>query len=888
VEQPEQHAASIGRVIDGRYRIDEILGQGGMGVVVRARDQRLDRDVALKLLRAQAVGDTQARARLLREAHAMAAFTHPCVVPVHDAGETDDGGAFLVMDLVLGETVRRKLGGPWPIADRLRALVDVARALSAAHRAGLIHRDVKPDNLMVRADGRVVLLDFGIVRVARRDGQSTAPGTLTDPDAMIGTLAYMSPEQAHAAPIDGRSDQFSLGVTAFEVLTGAHPWPGDAAAQLVALLTEPAPTVSSRAPVPAALDAVLARAMAKDPGQRYPSMEALADAIEAATAEAMTAALAKTEAAKTPRPSGETPPATQPAPAAPKRGLARWWAGLVALGLVAAALGAAAVVVERRKAAVARVMSPAPSASAPPTWTPDELAAGTTNPEARAAFLAGLQALRNADGGGALRAMDKARTLDPGYGAAHLWAASMRTGDDLVKARAEFEKAVALRATLSAPNQALFSALQPCIQNEPPDRAACVAANEAAARASPGSPYLWFQLGFFRYLEGPSAAVVADMDRALAADPAYLPPLMLKADALTYLGRFDEALAADNRCLEIAKTAEGCLIGRMQVHAQRGDCAAVESNARAWRAVASAEPSVYLWLARAAIARRAPPETVQDLVAQGAARLTASDPGNAPLYTAHAAVWRGDFDAVRRALAEAAPIVAPLPDQETHYWLRWLEVDLALETGAQAEAVRIAEDTLRRKDAWLPNPRNEDFAMGADMEPYLVDVLREAGKLPAPEAAARRKAWLDAWRGRASAFWHPYLWLKAHAAWAHDAEEAREALATLPPSGIPPLYPHSYPLPDAGLGRMYLLLGRAGEALPYLRRAAQGCNGLDDPFGYVRAAVPLGEALEKTGDREGACRAYQGVIDQWGKATPRSVTAEQARARAKAAGCPAR
>lgn len=136
-------------------------------------------------------------------------------------------------------------------------------------------------------------------------------------------------------------------------------------------------------------------------------------------------------------------------------------------------------------------------------------------------------------------------------------------------------------------------------------------------------------------------------------------------------------------------------------------------------------------------------------------------------------------------------------------------------------------------------------------------------------------------------FFRPYLWLKT-ASLVDDEAEARQAISTLPEGGAPQFFWVARPFPFAGIGKMYLLTGRASEALPYLRRAAEGCTGAEYPIGYVRAAVPLGQALEKTGDRDGACRAYRSVSQRWGAATPRSVTAERARSLARAAGCPER
>lgn len=913
----------IGRVVGERYRIAALLGAGGMGIVARARDERLGRDVALKLLDAKAVGNAQARERMLREARAMAAFTHPSVAHVYDAGETDDGGAYLVMELVDGETVRRKIGEAWTAPERMSALVDVARALGAVHRAGLVHRDVKPENLMVRNDGRVVLLDFGIVRVTDNGSSSVA---LTGEGTAIGTLAYMSPEQAYGGAVDGRSDQFSFGLTAFEVLTGSHPWPAPtASAQLAAILTEPAPAVSSRTPAFAALDSVLARALAKSVDERYATMEELASALEqaaraiwapesagqlrahVATPDALAETVGVSAAARPLVRSGSDAtsvhaPGSATAGSAtagieaattprPRRWIPLLFAAAILVG-VASMLWPPPPAPQGAAPSAASASAPSPGASATAGLSQamlEDLASGSSNAEARTAFMAGRQALHDGDGSGAIRAFEKAIALDPGFGAAHLWLSdTWASGGELIRARASFEKVAPLRASLNASNAALARAIQPCVQTEPPDAQVCIASLDAAVRASPDNAYLWYRLGTARAEAWqPLERVLADAEHALDLDPTFVPPMALKGQLLAYLGRLDEALAVFGRCSELAPAAQSCAEQRLVIEGLRGDCKALEIDAQRWRAVASDEPNVYFYLATAAIARRAPPEVAEGFMAQAVARWPPGMRWGIAYNEAMNAAGRGNFESARASLAEADRLAKTSPDQETHYLIRWGQVDLALEIGDRAEAVRIAEDTLRTKDSWAPNPRNEDAAIGGDMEPYFVDVLRESGALSAAEASRRHEAWSARWRGRVDPFFLPYLWLKT-ASLVDDETEARQALATLPKSGIPPFFPIARPFPFAGIGRMYLLAGRAGESLSFLRRAAEGCVGTENPVAYVRAAVSLGQALEETGDHDGACRAYRSVIERWGAAKPRSQTSEKARALARAAGCPER
>lgn len=272
-----------GTLLAARYRLADVIGQGGMGVVYRARDERLGRDVAVKTLEADKQDDGDARARLLREARATGRVEHAGIVKIFDAGETPDGDVFLVMELVRGKTVR-ELAKAGIARDRVvRIVSETAKALALAHRAGLVHRDVKPENVMVRDDGGVVLLDFGVVKSnsaelaeTMRVGESSSIATAAG--QIIGTTAYLAPEQARAEVVGPEADQFALAVMAYELLTKRLPW---SASQPVAMLAQilfkahEAPSAIDR-DLPRAVDAVFSRALAKDAGDRYASIAAFA------------------------------------------------------------------------------------------------------------------------------------------------------------------------------------------------------------------------------------------------------------------------------------------------------------------------------------------------------------------------------------------------------------------------------------------------------------------------------------------------------------------------------------------------------------------------------------------------------------------------------------
>ena len=272
--------AEIGSVLGGRYRLIELLGQGGMATIYRATDAQLGRDVAVKLLRPEYGRDPDFVARFELEARSVASLSSPNVVAVHDFG-TDPAGPYIVMDLVDGEDLATLLrrNGALPARKAARIAADVGRAIAAAHARGIVHRDIKPGNILIAQDGRVQVADFGIAR-ALAEAQMTLPGTT------LGSIHYMSPEQARGELATERSDIYSLGVVLFEMLAGRRPFEGDSAGSVaMARLTPPVPVVSQfRAGVPADFESICVKAMAIDPADRFPTATAMAGALDDALA----------------------------------------------------------------------------------------------------------------------------------------------------------------------------------------------------------------------------------------------------------------------------------------------------------------------------------------------------------------------------------------------------------------------------------------------------------------------------------------------------------------------------------------------------------------------------------------------------------------------------
>ncbi|APE32647.1 serine/threonine protein kinase [Nocardia mangyaensis] len=257
--------------LSSRYELGEIIGFGGMSEVHKARDVRLSRDVAIKVLRADLARDPTFYLRFKREAQNAAALNHPAIVAVYDTGEaTVDGGPlpYIVMEYVEGDTLRDIVRGKGPLAPRkaMEVVADVCAALDFSHKAGIVHRDMKPANIMINRAGAVKVMDFGI---ARAIADSANPMTQTA--AVIGTAQYLSPEQARGESVDARSDVYSVGCVLFEILTGQPPFTGDSpVAVAYQHVKEDPPLPSSVNPgVPRELDSVILKAMAKNPANRY-------------------------------------------------------------------------------------------------------------------------------------------------------------------------------------------------------------------------------------------------------------------------------------------------------------------------------------------------------------------------------------------------------------------------------------------------------------------------------------------------------------------------------------------------------------------------------------------------------------------------------------------
>ncbi len=836
----------------GRYRIDGMLGRGGMGAVYRAFDTALERPVALKVMLHGDRSGTAAE-RMRREAKAAAKLDHPNVVRIYDVAELE-GQLCIAMEFLEGRSLAAHLGqGRVSQSDAVSWLQQTASALAAAHAAGIVHRDIKPENLHVLPDGTVKVLDFGIVH--QHDTELGAGWeTLTDEGAIIGTPSYMAPEQLAQLPFDGRADQFSWAVVAYELFTGRLPWPeGSVLQTLTAVLESDPPTAAEVRPrVDPIVSDVIARAMQKDPDQRFPTIDDAARALEAAFTGAR-------ETLVVPR--GTLPPDAAPAHARATGGSYRLLGA--ALALLAAAIGIALFLRRQR---------------APATTTPTNTAIRaftdlpppkTEHKEALAAYRQGLQGYRSGERN--LDALQRAVELDPTLAAAHMRLAVRRFSFEPDAARAHATEAIRFAEKLSVRDRRYLAMVQPMVLSQPRDAKTWLERANEAVEAFPEDAEFWFLRGWALSANGEKDAGRKAFRRATELDPAFAWAWQFLGESQAVAGDLTAAQASFDSCLDRVTIAHTCRMLRSILFASEGRCDAHRRDIEQLRAIDAKTPDTLERYAFALAAAKAGAPAIDEVTVE-LQRI-----GPAWRWHRQRAKWfahRGSFSQALAAL-DAWDEAVTDRDESRRGEAATLRVLILLETSTSDAAARYALDYLHRREAWIKNTGAQRLKLGLDAVPAMLEALRVAKR---DEHDELRAGWLAEGAPRDPAV----AWLHREAAFAHDEASARVALEAAPEGAPPAFAPLSYI--TALQGHVLLTAGRVDEAVPWLEKAVNECRRFKWPILYGRAELELGRALETQGDRLGACRTYDALLDRWSPAVSR--TASEAQRRRRSLACP--
>ncbi|WP_394838933.1 serine/threonine protein kinase [Pendulispora rubella] len=864
----------IGAFFCERYRISHLIGIGGTSAVY-AGVHRNGHTVAIKVLHERLSDVPDVERRFRREALIANRIQHPGVVPIIDDDVADDGATFLVMPLLLGETVRaraaRQADKRLPVEEVIAIAHALLDTLQAAHALKIVHRDIKPDNLFITASGDVRVFDFGIARFFENDDSAS----ITRSEQAMGTPAFMAPEQAlgRVRHVDGQTDLWAVGATMFTLLSGQHVHEAESSGEvLVRAATVPARALASVAPgVPPVIREVVDRALAFEKRERWPDASTMQQQLALAcqtvfgTSPSGLPGLAVPDVESPPQVHDATtlPPAplkartavadsAQPHPRLGARTPSVRSTRRARLPWVGAALAASALLLG---GTAARFLA----APATPAATPSATAEGgpPRQREAAIALEAGLQLWRDASTDNARSKFAEAARLDPGLAEAHLYFAAVSEWVD-PEVRTHFTEAQSLRRRLSAVQAGLLEALEP-VMLEPPDMPSATKKLAALTTQFPSEELPWLVRGAHAVRTRDATDLLSFVDRVPGAIA-----LSYRSRASIVQDDVDGARQSLQEC--IASQPQGgvdCLIRLAQLEANEGNCDNSAAAARRLIAVDHASPEGYRYLARAEFGRSHRTAAVRAILEERWSRLVSPRDDVARCWDEYnLAIQDGQFDVAYRVLDTWDKAALTTADGA----LRWLpfayRIDLDLELGRIDAAKAAARAAVDASQTWLPN---ESWYMPAER----TRALYFTGLISRDEAHRQQ---VPNEQGFArGGFYSPDLrWIDAYVQTVRDAEDAQFAISHRP-SASPILDAEHVDLfATSDVGHMYLLAGDVDKALVSLHRASNSCLFAKALYS-VHAHAWYGDALAKAARKREACEQYGYVFQRWGH-EPRSRT----------------
>ena len=759
-------------------------------------------------MRPPAPGSYARPARLPRLHHAHA-------VTVFEVGETPEGTPYIAMELVEGSSLRAILTKrKQPDLDvRVKWLREIAEVLQAAHAAGIVHRDVKPENVMIRGSDRSAkVLDFGIARPPTLvDGDPLA--NVTGDGEIVGTLAFMAPEQLRAEPIDGRADQFGWGVTAFEVLAGKLPWKETQSMRLATEIAS-ADGVSARevgAQIPESLDSIVRTTLRRRREDRFADMQQLLLELDDVEAELERGVESTVEGLKLPTAPRPTPPLqttekTRPRPP--------WWI----LGVAFVAIGLLTIAVTRKPEAMPKPEMPAVDARS-----------HCPRPGADEAYERALRAWRVESEHVAAREMELASNADPACGGVRLWLAFFYYPVDPPKGRSLFAAARVASASLSDRDRALLSASEPYF-DDPADLRGWSARMRELGKTWPNDAEVAYREAYANWRAADAVGALEAANRASKIDPGAIRPRWLGAMVHAELqSDLDAAIKELETCLVAIPGASACHGQRAVFLAERGRCGDLETASRTWLARAPSSTNARLLFASALVSKNAPRVAIEQAWIEGSDRMLESGRKETKARgLARIALREGDFET---AVTEYRIWISESESRE--------DVDGRL--GPIAELAVVERDRGKKSEVQtLAAELERESALSRDSSVWWLTTQDTilAPALVLAEASGRDvEKHRDEWTARALA-WEKkgqapigFAWLTGLARFARTPAAAAAAWKSDLPKPDPNRW---WPAQlSAWLGGVYALSGRDAEALPLLRRAVAACDAWTWPAGEL-------------------------------------------------------